>query len=141
MREIIIQWLEKASTLAVGAKLNLIATNRKDQYSLADAIQKELSLLKKIDPILGSTLTVTRFFKGGRFWVAIEKILSAPTVGFIKNPDGSVEKVQLQETDPDRVRRIRLMAEDGYTIQAIEEIEGELNSQEKEEITKIRENN
>ena len=139
MREIIIRWLEEASKMSYGAKLNLLASNKKEQNLMFEAIGKEINILRKIDPMMASTLVPFKVFKSGRFWVGVERILSIPTLGFIKNPDGKVKKVRLPEIDADRDRRIRLMCEDGLPVETIEELEGPLSPADLEEIKQLKE--
>lgn len=139
MREIIIQWLEEASKLEYGSKLHLVASNKREQTLLYNAIEKELEILKKIDPSAGATLLPFTVFRSGRFWVGIEKILAIPTVGFIKDAMGQMKKVRLPKLDSDRPRRIKLMCEDGLSLEAIEELEGPLSKQETEEIKSLKE--
>lgn len=130
MREIIIRWLETAQNLAIGAKLHLPTSSRKEQEVIFLAIHKEMNVLRKIDPEKAASLVPFKIFKDGRFWVGVEKILAIPTLGFIKNPDGSVEKVKLSSIDPERERRLRLMREDGLSLDDIEKMEGPLSMDE-----------
>ncbi|MFA5543038.1 MAG: hypothetical protein WDA47_04640 [Bacilli bacterium] len=135
MREIIIRWLDEAAKLNYGDKLNLVANNKKEQEVLFSEINKELKVMREIDPVKGATLLPFKMFKNGRFWVGVEKILSIPTMGFIRKANGKVEKIELAAIDYERDRRIRLMCEDGYSLEKIEELEGPLTP---EEISEIR---
>ena len=139
MREIIIRWLDEASRMEVGDKLNLIASDKKEQTLLYDLVVKEVNIMKGIDPMAGSTLLPFKHFKSGRFWVGIEKIMSIPTLGFVRRANGKVERIQLTNIDPERSRRLRLMCEDGLPLETIEQLEGPLSGSELEEIKQLKE--
>ena len=139
MRELTIRWLDEASKLEYGDKLNLVANNKKEQEVLYSSILKELKILKEIDPVKGATLLPFKLFKSGRFWVGVEKILSIPTVGFIRKANGNVRKIELAAIDYERSRRLKLMCEDGLPLETIEEFEGPLTAAEIEEIRQLKE--
>lgn len=139
MREIIIRWLDEAGKLDYGDKLHLVANNQKEQETLYKQLVKEMKLLKEIDPLKGATLAPFKVFKNGRFWVGVERILSIPTIGFIRKANGKVQKVELAAIDYERSRRIRLMVEDGYSLEKIDELEGPLSPEDKEEIRQLKE--
>jgi hypothetical protein len=139
LREIIIRWLEEAGKLDYGDKLNLVAPNKKEQESLYKQVLKELKLLQEIDPVKGASLAPFKLYKGGRFWVGVEKILSIPTIGFVRRADGTVKKLELSAIDYERDRRIKLMCEDGYSLEKIEELEGPLSQGEIDDIRQMKE--
>ena len=138
MREIIIRWIEEVSRLDYGDKLNLVASNKKEQQLLFEAISKEINILKKIDPQTGVQLVPFHLFKGGRFWVGIEKIMAIPTLGFVRKADGEVKKVVLRDIDEGKMRRLRLMCEDGLSLEMIEELEGPLSVAERQEVEHLK---
>ena len=139
MREIIIRWLDEAAKLKCGSKLHLVASTGHEQNVLYEAIIKELKVMRKIDPMVAATLLPFKMFKSGRFWVGIEVILAAPTLGFIRDPNGTMRKIRLPDIDSDRARRLKLMCEDGLPIETIEELEGPLSKNETQEIQSMKE--
>lgn len=139
MREILIQWLKEASKLKAGAKLHLVVSNKDEQSLLHSALVKELGILQKVDPMTAATLAPFKLFKSGRFWVGLEKVIAIPTVGFVKEPSGEMRKITLSLYDADRTRRIRLMCEDGLSLETINELEGPLSQAEMDEILSLKE--
>jgi len=59
----------------------------------------------------------------------LKKVASSPTTAFRRSEDGQVERIDFK-FDSERSRRIRLMFQDGLSIDEIREIEGELTPEE-----------
>lgn len=129
-RDVLIRWLEQALSVRTGEKLFLTVETKLDQKQLFKAITKEINILKEIDPERGWSLKPFKIFKDSRYWVGVEKVASAPMVGFVKKLDGTMHRVELGH-DSQRLRRLKLMKQDGYKLAQIEEIEGPLSDEEK----------
>jgi hypothetical protein len=93
--------------------------------------KKELTILFDLEPEKAGTVVVTYTFRDRRHWVVLERVLGNPLIGFIKKKDGTLERVEV-EVDPERDRRLYLMAQDGMSLEEVEEIEGELSELERE---------
>jgi hypothetical protein len=131
MRNITIDWLYKASQLTVGEELYFPAESKQVQKDLYKLFLRELKVMSEIDAVMASTIAVAPTFKDKRHWVLLRKTAGTPTTAFKKNTvTGEVERVLLHD-DTDRQRRIRLMIEDGLSIDQITELEGELTEGEK----------
>ena len=137
-REITIKWLQKASEeMESGETMLFPADSRQDQKDKKKLFLKELKTLAKVDPIPASQLQITAKFEDHRFWVVVKKIAFSPFIAFKMNKDGNVERVTMED-DSEKLRRLRLMKDDGYSLEDIEEIEGKLSDEEKEFLKRER---
>jgi DNA-dependent RNA polymerase auxiliary subunit epsilon len=129
-RNILLQWIEQASLLEPGESVFLHAESREHARKLVKQFQGEVKILSHIDPIRASRLKVMVAIRDQMYWVEIKKIHGSPLIGFKKDKDGKTIRVEI--SDPDRARRLQCMKEDGYTLEEVEDMEGELNDEEKE---------
>ena len=117
------QWIDKALLQPLHAKIHIPAVSKADSIKLLKSFKKELDILYKTDPENASTLLITTLYKESHFWIVIERIVGNALVGFLKNPDGTTERITL-DYDPERDRRIELMKKYGFTDEEIREMEG-----------------
>ncbi len=129
MREIMNRWLEEALTSNVGEEHLLPVETKKEGDDLVRKLQSELKILSEIDPMSAGELQIYRDFRDHRYWVVIEKVVYSPFVGWKKKVDGTVEKVEISILG-ERYRRIRLMKEDGLSLDEIKDLEGDLSDEE-----------
>lgn len=115
-------WLQKARSLTTEQTLYIPCENRAAQKTFSRNLKKELDILNQVDPIEASTLSLGAVFKDSRHWVCIRRVAADPYSGFIKSPDGSISRVRIEKSN-DRLRRLALMVEDGWTRAQIEESE------------------
>lgn len=138
VREITVRWLQKASEeLEVGEQMLFPADTRQDQKEKRGLFLKELRVLAKVDPVAASQLQISIRFEDHRFWVIVKRIAFSPFIAFKKDRDGNVERV-IMEDNADKLRRLALMREDGYSLEDIEEMEGGLTKEEKEFLKRER---
>jgi hypothetical protein len=130
-RDLLIRWLEEALQAQTGEELHLPVETRKDRKALLKALQKELETLRKIDPIPASTLVLSERTKDGKLYVIAKKVMMTPLVGFLKRQDGTTERIEIDHSR-DRWRRLKLMKDDGLSLQQVEDIEGDLTEEEKQ---------
>ena len=128
-RTLVIKYLKEAIDLDFGEELYIPAESRNEQMHLLRTIIQEIRILERIDPLTASSLIIHAAFKSHRLWVVLKKVVSSPTTAFKKSEDGQVERIDFK-FDSERSRRIRLMFQDGLTIDEIREIEGELTPEE-----------
>lgn len=129
---IVQKWLQSViDNLSTGEELLLPATSKRDVKEKLTLFSKELKVLSKIDPSSSSELQITTRFKDHRFWLVIKKIAYSPLIAFKKGENGEVKRI-LMEDSFERSRRLLLMKADGYTLEEIEGIEGELNQEDLE---------
>ena len=129
-RDIILQWLKKAESLGKGESIFLPCTGREASKKLAEKFKKELEYLTNISPATKTAkLQILYVIRDQRFWVEIRKIYGSPLIGFVKTERG-IQRVELE--DPARTRRILCMKEDGFSLEEVEELEGELTDKERE---------
>ena len=130
-RDIVVTWLHKASEeLTTGEEMLLPAETGPDQKDKRKAFIRELRILSKIDPIAAAELQITARFRDHRFWIVLKKIAFSPLIAFKKDRAGKVVRVIIED-DTEKLRRIGLMKEDGYSLKDIEEMEGGLSEEEK----------
>ena len=123
LREIITRWLQKASEeTETGGQMLFPADTKQDQKDKKRLFLKELKVLAKVDPVAASQLRITGRFEDHRFWVVVEKVAFSPFIAFKKDKDGNVERVVMKD-DSEKLRRLTLMKEDGYSIKDIKEME------------------
>ena len=89
------------------------------------SFKREQKILYKPDPEKASTLLLSSLFKDSRHWIVLERVVGNSLVGFLKAPDGSMERITL-DIDLERERRIEAMRMDGFTEEEIAEKEGTL---------------
>jgi hypothetical protein len=128
-RSLVIQYLKEAIDLDFDEELYIPAESRNDQMHLLRTVIQEIRILERIDPVTASSLIVHGAFKSHRLWVVLKKVSASPTTAFRKGRDGEVERVTF-EFDSERSRRLRLMIQDGLSVEQIQEIEGELSPDE-----------
>ena len=128
-RALVIKYLKEAIDLDFGEELYIPAESRNEQMHLLRTIIQEIRILERIDPLTASSLIIHAAFKSHRLWVVLKKVVSSPTTAFKKSEDGQVERIDFK-FDSERSRRIRLMFQDGLTIDEIREREGELTPEE-----------
>ena len=130
MRNVILQWLHKAAQLPAGEEIYLPVETKPEQKSLIRQYTSEIQVLKQIDAVTGSQLHVAPVYKDGKLWIVLRKLATSPVVGFQKNTlTGEIQRVSVVD-DAARIRRIRLMFEDGMKQEDIEAIEGSLTHDE-----------
>lgn len=121
------QWLQSVMEgLSTGEELLLPAISKRDVREKLRVFSNELRVLAKIDFAKASELQITTRFKDHRFWLVVKKVAYSPFIGFKKGKGGEVERVLIDDSFEKR-RRILLMKEDGFTIEEIKEVEGDLN--------------
>jgi hypothetical protein len=129
-RDLLIRWIEEALTAKTGEELHLPVETRKDRKALLKALQKEVEILRRIDPVPASTLVLSERTKDGQLYVIIKKVMMTPLVGFLKRQNGETERIEISH-ERDRWRRLKLMKDDGLSLVQIEEIEGDLTGEER----------
>ncbi len=129
-RDLLIRWLEEALQAKTGEELHLPVETRNDRKALVKALQKEVDILRKIDPVPASTLLIAEKTKDGKLYVIIRKIMMTPLVGFLKLQDGTTTRVEINHSR-DRWRRLQLMKNDGLSLKQITDIEGDLTDEER----------
>ena len=126
------KWLQSADNgLSINEELLLPAKNKQDVREKLRLFSDELRLLAKIDPISSSELQIGTRFKDHRFWLVIKRVAFSPLIAFKRGKDGEVERILMKDSS-ERRRRLLLMLKDGYTIEMIKEIEGDLNQEDLE---------
>ena len=136
-RQIVTHWLQKANELSTGEELLFPTETKTDQKEKKRLFIGELKIFAKIDPVAASQIRVTTRFDDHRLWVVVKKIAFSPLIAFKKGTDGSVERVTIEDNS-EKLRRIRLMKEDGYTIEKIAKAEGGLSEAEEEFLKRER---
>lgn len=111
-------WLEMVKQLTPGAALYLEVYDKKEQTRRMATFRYLLTKLARDEPVLASRIKVDRSFKDRRIWVELKLLIDSPLDGFVKNPDGTVTKVSVT-IDPDRRRKLKLMVQDGLSIDDI----------------------
>ena len=128
-REIVVQWLNETDNLEPGESLFLICENREESRQMVRQFKTELKVLSHIDPVKASKITVTTAIRDQRYWMELKKTFGSPLIGFKKGKDGVTSRIELD--DPDKRRRLLCMKEDGYSLEEVEDLEGELSNDEK----------
>lgn len=129
-RDLLIRWLEEALQAKTGEELHLPVETRNDRKALVKALQKEVDILRKIDPVPASTLLIAEKTKDGKLYVIIRKVMMTPLVGFLKRVDGETERIEIDHSR-DRWRRLKLMKDDGLSLTQVKDIEGDLTEEER----------
>ena len=128
-RDLVIKYLKEAISLEFGEELFIPAESRNEQMHLMKTIIQEIRILEKIDPLTASSLIIHGAFKSHRLWVVMKKVVASPTTAFKKTEHGEVERIDF-DFDSERARRLRLMLQDGLSLEEIKELEGELTPEE-----------
>lgn len=137
-QEITIRWLQKASEeLTAGGQMLFPAETKQDQKDKKKQFLRELRILAKVDSVTASQLQIATRFEDHRFWVVVKKVAFSPFIAFKKGSDGAVERVTMED-DSEKLRRLSLMKEDGYSLEEIEEMEGGLSEEEKDFLKRER---
>jgi hypothetical protein len=123
--------------MTTGEEMLFPAETRTDQKEKKRLFLNELKIYAKIDPVSASQLQVVTRFDDHRLWIVVKKIAFSPLIAFKKGTDGSVERVTIED-DSDKLRRLTLMKEDGYSLEKIEEMEGKLSDKEREFLKRER---
>lgn len=117
-----------AENLKVGESRLIPCEDKTIQKRLIRTIKQEIAILVDVAPTLGSKLRVYGTFADSRLWVVIEKSATNPLVSYIKDNSGTVQRTKL--ADPERNRMIRLMAKDGFPLEEIQDLQGQLSDEE-----------
>ena len=128
-REIVLQWLEIVNEYKPGESLFLATENRDHSKLMVKQFKEELKILAELDPVKANKISVAQAVKDGKYWVEVKRTLGSPLVGFKKTATG-VERTSI--VDPERTRRLFLMAQDGMSLAEVEETEDDLTDAEKE---------
>lgn len=130
-REILIQWLKEISEAKAGDEIFLPTDNRQLQMETIVAVKRELRIMAEIDPVQAAQIRASKVFRDGKLWVVLKKIAHSPLLGFKKDRDGVIKRVNLEDISSKR-RRWKLMRLDGYSTEKIIESEGKDNLTEDE---------
>ena len=128
-RDIILAWLEQVEQIEVGETIYIPTDSRKAARSIEKLFKKEIQLLSELDPIRGGRIFLGVQAKDGGWWITLTRVTTSPLIGFVKTKSGEIVRTTLG--DPEKARRLRLMKEDGYTLDEIEAIEGKLSDEER----------
>jgi len=128
-RDLIISWLNKVDSIETGDTIYIPTDSRKAAKMLTTIFRKEIKVLSNLDPIKAGRILLSMQAKDGSWWLTLTKVSTSPLIGFIKTKSGEVVRTVID--DPERPRRLRLMHEDGYTLEEVESIEGELSEEER----------
>lgn len=124
------RWLQSVlDDLTAGEELLLPAKSKSDVKEMLKLFTKELRVLTAVNPI-ATELQITTRFKDHRFWLVLKKVVFSPFIAFKKGRNGEVERVLIDDSSPEKRRRLLLMKKDGYTLEEIEEIEGSLSRED-----------
>ena len=128
-KNIIHLWISKAKEVEPGESIFLNCEDRVHSRAICRQFKKELKELSRIDPISASEIKVVTAIRDQRYWVKLKKTRGSPFIGFKKDKDGKTIRIEID--DPERSRRLACMKEDGLTLEEVEDIEGELNEDER----------
>lgn len=116
-------WVQKATLLKTGEELFVQVETKDEQRVFHSKVKLELRKLREIDPVEASTLVAGITFRDARHWVFIRRAAANPLIGFLKTPDGRISRISIEKNE-EVIRRYKLMIEDGWTREQIEEDEG-----------------
>ena len=123
------RWLQSVlDDLVTGEELLLPAKSKPDVREMLKLFTRELRILTAIDSS-ATELQISTRFKDHRFWLVLKKVAFSPFIAFKKGKNGEVERVLIDNSSEKR-RRLFLMKKDGYTLEEIQEIEGNLSQEE-----------
>jgi hypothetical protein len=124
-------WFKKAvAELQVGEELRFEVESKLEAQSKKKALIKFKREYEELDPIGASLIDIKTDRSLEKFWVLIIKRATSPLMGFKKCADGTTERIIL-DNDLNRERRLKLMINDGLTLEEVEEIEGSLTPDER----------
>ena len=103
-------------------------TDKDDAAHKVSELKHAVASYGKFFPVEANALRVLKTFSGRRWWAVLEKLAIDPLIDFTRRADGSMERSGI--SDPERNRRISLMWNDGYSVEEIEKLEGELTPDE-----------
>jgi len=126
----LMSWINKTLQLPVGESFHIACNNKSQRKEFMKALKKEMKIMADVTPSTALQIKLYPRTKDSEMYVVLEKVDATPLVGFKKRIDGVVERITIP--DPAKERRLKLMREDGLTLEEIEEIEGELNEEERE---------
>lgn len=128
--EIAAEWITKAMALSDGESISILCYNRREQSTLKKALFEYKEFLTcTIYAKEMAKITISGIMKNRQFFVVLKKGIPSTLEGFVQDQNG-VKKVIEISNDLGKTRRIRLMIEDGYSLNEIEECEGSLNEEE-----------
>lgn len=117
-----------AENLRAGESRLIPCEDKIQQKNLVKALRSEIKILAAISPTAGSKLRAFGAFKDSRFWAVVEKTATNPLISYILDKDGNISRTRL--SDPERSRRLFLMAKDGVSLKEVQELEGPLTDDE-----------
>ena len=126
-------WITKAIHLAPGESIYIPCEDKVEQKGIEKLIKQATQRLPLDHQF---SLRITKTFKDKRLWVLIAKKDPRHEEAFAKVRDGAggwrVERTSLG-TDPDRIRALTFMVEDGYALDEVERMmESPLSDLERE---------
>ncbi len=130
-RELILKWIDKTLERDLHEKIYIAAETRPDAKQTVKEFKKELALFYDLEPEKAGTIVAAYTFRDRHHWVVLERTVGNPLVGFVKKKDGTLERVEIK-IDSEKDRRLKLMREDGFSLEEVQAIEGELTPIEKE---------
>lgn len=130
-RELILKWIDKTLERDLNEKIYIPSETKPDAQQTVRDFKKELTILYDLEPEKSGTVVVAYTFRDLRHWIVLERTLGNPLIGFVKKMDGELERIEIT-IDTERDRRLKLMKEDGLTLEDVEAIEGALTDIEKE---------
>jgi len=136
MDEIHIRWLKKAYELSYTQELYMPCANIKEQKKLVQELVKEHIKVRDADSTGTPNISITGVFRDAKQWIRFKRVDITIHTAYIKDlKTGLVEKVSMEEHD-ERFRRLTLMKEDGYSLEAVVEMEEVPLTPEEEDIWK-----
>lgn len=127
--QIYIDWINQTLALPPGDAIYLPCSSKEEQTRLLHRFKDILMGVSEISPTTAVKLAVTRKFRDRKHWIVLEHRADTLLTGFVKNAEGKVSKIEL-ESDREKYRRLKLMAEDGISLERVEELEGQLSDEE-----------
>ena len=112
------RWLAKVIALPPGVELYLLVEDKKEQTTRGKAFRELLAKMDRFDPILASRISIKPTIRDRKMWLVLSLKEDTPLVGYTKNALGEVEEVSV-EFDPERPRVIKLMWDDGLSLDEI----------------------
>lgn len=131
MSEIADTFFPKIVKLEVGQAIWIRTANKSEQKSLIKDLEELKDKYEMVDSVIASQLFIYDTLKDRKQYVVVERRYRAPFVAFLKDKDNSFSKITL---DPDRLRMIRLMINDGYTK---DEVNNAVNGLTEDEINEF----
>lgn len=123
-------WVEKTLALKPGQELFIPCDNKSQQISLKTALYGARKEYSAVDPVAAESISFSPVWRENLPYVKCYKRQFRADVGFIKNPDDSVEEVTIT-VEKDRTRKILMMIKDGKTQAEVDEVFKGLSDDEK----------